>query len=61
MHPKIREINFNKEVTAIKRPLSEKLAQLIQQHEEPIKKPISAYHLSKLTGIYQTKVLVNEL
>ena len=38
IHPSIREINVNKEVLAIKRPLSEKLAYLMQQHEEPIKK-----------------------
>ena len=38
IHPSIREINVNKEVLAIKRPLSEKLAYLMQQHEEPMKK-----------------------
>ena len=53
MHPKITEINFNKEVIARKRSLSEKIAYLMQQLEQPIKKPISARHLSKLTGIYQ--------
>ena len=45
--------------------LSEKLAYLMQQHEQLIKKPIPARHLSKLTGIYVqyvspiTKALVN--
>ena len=40
-NPKIREIDFNKEVIEIKRSLGQKLAYLRQQHEEPIDRPIS--------------------